>query len=279
MVEETRSVEKSTLTDKDIDIDDGPYGKRLILQAPWSERIRNAIHEHHIEHLEIRNPWHFPSRDLSFLCEFPFLKALAVIHSEIDIRPLQCLHELRRLEVVTIDKNRIDFRNFPSLESLSVAWSQSTKQLAQLRKLKKLFIDHPPKWVIPHIGEMTDLEDLALLSCSAEDLSPLGNLTKLKKLRITLFRRNTDNTFVSKLVDLEEYRVQDSRGFISFEPLMNLYNLRLISISESGPYDSLEPLRNLSHLEHVHIGGEVLDGDYSPVEDLPGLQRYYRRWR
>lgn len=267
------------MTEENFEVSDGPYGKRLTLRSRWSAHIRDAILDHHVVHLELTNPWDFPSRDLRFLCEFPFLKALVIVYGEVDIRPLECLHELRCLNVVNLDKHPLDFSSFTKLEKLSVSWNPSVRGLVQLRKLRALSIDGAPKWVIPHIGEMISLEDLALFSCPADDLSPIGNLTRLRKLRISLFRKNVDNAFLSKLVNLEEFVVQDSRGFTSLEPLMNLHNLRLISISESGPYESLEPLRNLSNLEHVHIGGEVLDGDYSPVEDLPQLQRYYRRWR
>lgn len=267
------------MTNKDLDIDTGPYGNRLTLRTRWSERVRDVIYDRRVVHLDLTNPRDYPSSDLRFLCEFPFLRALSLVCGEADIGPIECLDELRSLVLNNHHKNRLDFKSFPHLESLSVSWNPSVKGLIQLRKLSKLVIEHPPKTVIPHIGEMTELEELALFTCSAEDLSPLGNLRKLRALRLSMFRMNTGNAFVSKLTGLEKYHIQDSRGFTSFEPLRNLRKLKMISISESGPYESLVPLRYHRNLEHVHIGGPVLDGDYSPVEDMPQLQRYYRRWR
>lgn len=257
-------------------IEEGSLGTQMIVFSEWTAEMRDQLLRHKVQDLHLRSPRCVPDNDLSFLREFHWLKGLTLFKTHVDIEPLECLRELRRLYLVTISKHVLQFDAFPHLSDLSVSWHASVKKLVQLRSIRSLFIDHPPKTVIPHVGEMTDLEDLALLSCPAEDLSPLGNLSKLTKLRITLFRKNTGNAFVSNLVNLEEYFIQDSKGFTSFEPLRNLSKLKKIAVSESGPYDSLGPLRNLKRLEHFGIGDPVLDGDYSPVEDMPQLQYYCR---
>jgi hypothetical protein len=248
----------------------------MVLDSPWNAEIRKQFERHGVVDADFRSPRCFSGLDTKFLLDLGELRGLTILGDHIDLKPIEELNELRRLRLSTTADQPISLNAFPMLESLSLEWNRSVIGFADLRALKYLFINHPTKAIIPQIGEMSTLEELALFSCPAEDLTALGQLINLRKLRLVLFRKNRGNAFVGNLANLEEYFIQDSTGFTSFDPLENLRKIKKIAVSESGPYESLKPLRNLRTLEYFGIDSHVLDGDYSPVEDMAQLQVYGR---
>lgn len=258
----------------------GEYGPKLILRSRWTTHYEKTMLEYGIQELRLNHGSGWDGEDLHFLRQFPHLKALAVTHYGLeDIGAIQCLRELRTLELFTYSKTVIDFRHFPKLEECSLEWTKGVSSALFMRQLSKLFINRIPKASVSTIGEMIGLRELGLLSCGVESLECISALTKLESLRLARFSKLTSNTFLSHLTELRDLWIQNCSGFYSFEPLRKHLLLETIGMHNCGPFESLEPLRNLKRLRSFVLSGprnEVLDGGYGPVEDLPNLDNYFR---
>lgn len=223
----------------------------------------------------------WPVFDASLLCDVPRLRALTLLDFALeDPTPIECLHDLEFLNFETYSNKRIEFSNFPKLQECYLRWTKGVESVLKLTKLREFRVSSFPKNKINELAKLTDLKDLAILGCSAESLEPIRSLKKLESLSLTRMRKLSDNEFLSSLTQLRSVRISGCSGFGSFEPFRNLTNLESLSLTNCGPFTSLEPLSGLVRLRQFGLHGpraDVLDGDYSHVEELPNLEAFGKR--
>ncbi len=137
---------------------------------------------------------------------------------------------------------------------------------------------------------------------SADELAPIRNLTKLKRLGLTLLENEEDDfSFLENLSELEFLRLESLAGerleddvvrptvdlsqlrnlakltdlHLSFftlndlSPLQSLTTLTSLRI-DSGGISDIEPLRNLTNLTSLRLGYSEIS-DVSPLQNLTGL--------
>jgi hypothetical protein len=102
-----------------------------------------------------------------------------------------------------------------------------------------------------------DLEELELEYCSLEDYSPIGNLTKLRKLAFTYCGTG------------------DGNAITDIDWLENLTELRRLNLSHNK-IDDTEALSGLKKLTYLNLAGNPLtDEDLEPLSNLTNLETLY----
>jgi Leucine-rich repeat (LRR) protein len=261
------------------EIDVGRWGKRLVQLGPWSAEALSAARSQQVKEITFRSYICFPDDSIEFICELQHIVALSITHGSLEVKPIECLHNLRALDLGNASETPLDFRKFPHLEECFVEWSPAISRVFDAKELTRLSINRPPKSFIPKIATLPGLRELSLLNCPAESLEALRNLRSLRTLRLTGFKKLKEIAFLSALTELERLWIQNCTGFASLEPLRSLGNLTEVTLDNCGPFQSLEPLKDLHRIERFVIMGprkRVDAGDYSFVENLPRLQHYFR---
>lgn len=258
----------------------GPYGPRLVLRGQWSPAIDSLVHRESIEELELNHGKLWADNNVEFVCRYPYLKALILLnhHSLIDPRPVECLNELRFLDLGVYTDETVDFGNFPHLEECLIEWNRGFGSALSVVGLKRLVVNRLPKREIGKVASLINLHSLGILSCGAESLEALSQVPHLRSLRLTRFLKLRDNAFLQSLNELRELWVQSSCGFQSLESLSKCTKLESVTLDNVGLIESLRPLVALKSLRSLVIMGRsnVLDGDFSVIESLPILERFVK---
>ncbi len=129
---------------------------------------------------------------------------------------------------------------------------------------------------IIHIGQLSHLKRLKISVDKSEiDLSPLGNLSELESLDIQMLSgRSPDLSFVENLGQLRELRISHG-GDVDLSPLGSLNQLKKLSMSTWwGDANDLSFLRDLDQLTEVEIFKCEVE-DLSLFQNMLCLQRLY----
>ncbi len=170
-----------------------------------------------------------------------------------DLSPLAHLTKLERLEI------RGNATRGDNAGLLSPAESYQTKIQLQVDILAFGWTFDP----IPRLVQVT--------VSPVSDLSPLANLTNLKRLDI-LFSQVSDLSPLANLTNLE--RIDISYSQVSdLSPLANLTNLKRLGIAYNQVSD-LTPVENLTNLERLDFSINKVS-DLIPVRNLTQLKELY----
>lgn len=125
------------------------------------------------------------------------------------------------------------------------------------------------------LNGFSDLEELTLHEPTKEQLSYLGSLTQIKRLRIT-HARPKEIGFLDSLNELEELVLEYVSGFSDLSPLGTLPKLKSIHFENLRRVSSFSGLEGLASLKFLSIYG-TLDWkqpieNFSFIEGLPNLE-------
>ena len=125
------------------------------------------------------------------------------------------------------------------------------------------------------LSDFPNLEELTLHEPTKEQLSYLGSLTRIKRLRIT-HARPKDISFLEDMNELEELVLEYVSGFSDLSPLGQLPKLRSIHCENLRKVSCFDGLEGLVSLRFLSIYG-TLDWkqpieNFSFVEGLPNLE-------
>jgi internalin A len=257
------------------EIQEGPYGPKLILKSEWSESVRRYIVENQITGLYLGSAIGWSDHQVGFLESVPELLSLGILDWKIkDLTPVAGLTKLRELSLRTDARTRLDFTRFPELESLQIEWINGYESLFDVAGLRQLSINRLPTAKAPLLANLTRLTKLRVMSCGAKSLDCLRGLTNLRMLWIALFRNLEDNDFLTDLHGLKVLFVDSSSGFRSLEPLRQLKNLEILGLDNVRFVESLKPIEAHDMLEGVWLGDStnILDGRVSILKSLPNLK-------
>lgn len=207
--------------------------------------------------------------DISFLERMPHLKNLTL---ECHLRSCPDaidFNVLTRLKLKTLSLQAFDLRDYSFMQSLSTELEDLTiaadttgaaiqfdcKWLLRYEHLKSLWLSNKARKNIsclaehPHIKslslrgiKLTDfgflkqmqLEKLALLWNSNNQLAELGELTSLKEIELWRIGKLDNIDFISKLVNLEVIRLQDLKHIKELPDLSKLHNLKRLILDNTG---------------------------------------------
>lgn len=263
------------MTDQ-ITVVEGEYGRRGVIKGVPSGELTKSLVESRFPELELNQGKGWQGNDLSFLAELPWTRSLILIDFRMPaVEPIHSLHELRALKVFTYCKTEIKFAAFPHLEHCALEWRPKATSLFDCAGLTTLFVNRYKGKNTDPFGRLVNLESLAVLNAPIEDLSGLSTLRKLRSLRLANLRRLGSLAGAERLATLEELKIDTCKTISSIEELSGLHNLRRLLLDNLGDIESLRPLAGLTGLEWVLFceSTNVLDGDLSPIRNLPNLRR------
>jgi len=105
-------------------------------------------------------------------------------------------------------------------------------------------------------------------------LEAIADLSKLEKLELFGFRKLDSLNGIERLTSLRSLTLDGCSLLSDLKPLSELSNLEHLDVSGWKSITTLSPLRSLDKLRAFCFAGErtkVVDGDLSPLEDLPQL--------
>jgi hypothetical protein len=180
--------------------------------------------------LNIAKGWR-ESDGLSFLPELPFLRSFEILDLGIkDISPIHILGNLRRLHITTYCSTPIDFSKFPYLESCGLEWRPKSESLFDCITLTELFVNRYKGKDTDSFSRLVNLESLKVLNGPVASLHGLRTLTKLRSLRIALFRRLTSLSGIETLASLENLLIQTCRKISNIDEVGSLANLQFLNL-------------------------------------------------
>lgn len=211
--------------------------------------------------------------DISFLKDLLQVDYFGAHFSHFDPAPLYDLVHLKSMRLYDVKSKPIEFHRFPNLQTLEVSYKKSTSLFHESETIKDICIFKLPGAQARKLAEMKQLERLTLFGCSAQNLSPIGQLMNLDNLRIVHSRQLEDNQFIESLANLDGVLIQECSGFGILEPFRNLIKIRNIVIEKGGEFESIEPVKDLLGLEVLALQSRkwdyVKDDEPRYVLDLP----------
>lgn len=214
--------------------------------------------------------------DLSFLADFPSLRYLEIRDQKrVETRHLEHLSNLRGLHLETPGAG-IDFASFPELEVFVGDWHNENRHLASCRELRSLrLMQFNPKHAsLLDLANMVRLEWLDVIKTSISSLEGLETLQDLRYFKLGYAPKLcTLEGLPSSCDRLRELSLSHLKNIESYVPIGSLSRLRRLKISYCASMPNLHWVRGMDWLDMFSfVETNVLDGDLSPLLDLPSLR-------
>ena len=152
----------------------------------------------------------------------------------------------------------------------------SHRGIARFSSLRKLKANMVNQAFFEEICELGNLEYLSMEAVTAENLTSLKKLNRLRVLKIDGLRRTTDFRILAKLSGLTGLYVVNAKHLQTLDFLSDAHHLRRIGIEGSmwtkQKIASLAPLRGLKGLESLFMTSvQLTDKDLSYLADCAQL--------
>jgi hypothetical protein len=260
---------------KGVVIEQGEYGPRAVLTAPWETGLQSYLKAHGVVELELNAGKGWRGTDLGFLELLPDLLAFAILDMRIvSITAIHQLHKLLSLDIVTYCKTPIDFSAFPSLTDCGLEWRAGSDSLFDRTTLRRLFVNRCAKKTFDGFARLTNLESLSILGGPLHDLHGIEQLKQLRYLRLGNMRSLQSLEGVEELSELTDLDIQVCGQISSIAAVAELKKLKRLLVEGCKNLESIKPIAGLADLERVLLDGSttVVDGDLTPLLGLKHLR-------
>ena len=255
------------------------------MTGEWSDAADEALSSGGADGLVLNYARGFSATSLDFIRSAWNLRRLSLLdRSVVDLEPLDRLAaSLEQLSIQVSAEAQLDLHGFDLLRDLSAPWGLIAATLGELPALRTLgtfegFGEHDLRSLRDHVSlQRLTLKDAPYLR-SLDGVEALD----LHVLRLQGAPRLQDVSALVSLKDtLRELWVEGARELESLDDIGRLRNLRHLQIGDCGAIRSLAPLSNLRELEALYAWGttQVVDGDLTPLLDLPALREIRMRDR
>jgi len=131
------------------------------------------------------------------------------------------------------------------------------------------------------VCKMRNLKQLHFWTSTAQDISAISNLTKLKKLYLDSFSQLTDISPLQNAGQLEILSISNSFKIKNYEVIGKLTQLLALGLhgDKTAPkrlrLKSLRPFNKLGHLRHLDLTStSIVDNSYDILLSLKNLKRF-----
>jgi len=213
---------------------------------------------------------------LDFLAELHGLRQLGLsgVAQVSDAVVGDCL-ELEALLLNTDCTNPVDLTGLTRLRDLDLGdHRKGTEQLPT--SIRRLIIWRCRWRDLRPLAPLRGLREVELSAHRLADLSGLESATDLTRLRLSYV--SAEQPFAKlRAPNLRELALESSSRIRSLDGIEALAgSLECLSLIDLPKLESLAPVRGLATLQHISLLGRsnVLDGDLTPLLELPGLTAF-----
>lgn len=242
---------------------------------PWSAADRERYEAKGLDGVQVACvPTVAPRVTLDFLADLPRLRGVRLWLRTRHEAAVLGLSHLEYLDIDTRARKRLDLTGLPNLKELTVSFRQDIVGLDELAALRVLCL---MEWRGDHLGFTREKPELGFVRVDGrkQDLR-LDGLRLCPRLRGVMIR-NTATASLEPLRGLSDMRsvyITNHPGHRAAEPLDlsvldGMERLQEVRLVHFGRVRSLAPLRSLPALRIVCVAGEVMDGDLTPLLELP----------
>lgn len=257
-------------------IENGKYGKKIVVTSHWNNKISNYIKKNNIKEIELNYAKGWKDSDVLFLKEITSkLLSLTITNYNLDnISIIHNLKSLKELNIDSYDKTELDFSNFKELEDCFLEWRPKAKSIFKNKSLKKLYIQNFKSKDTNDFSEMTQLKELKLGNSPIEDLTGLKSLKKLRFLGLYSFRKLSNLFGLEYLINLEELEINYSKKFVTIDEIGALKKLQKLQLCSNRNINTLKPLEKTNKLESFFFYEDtnIIDGNLNVLWNMDNLK-------
>jgi len=263
---------------KNFIIENGKYGKKLILCSTLTEETLQYCADNNIQELELNWAKGFKAKNLSLIKNLTELQALDICDYTIkDIIAIHCLKNLKELHISTYCKTQIDLSSFKQLETLSLFWRKDVSGFENLKNLKKLFL-YKYNPACKDLSELSAIESLEHLSLKSPAIEAIGSIRKLHNLKFIGIYGGTKLQNIDGLAELENLKtleIDTCKKIDDINVVAQIPSLEILSVSNCGSIESLKLISKLVNLTELRFieSTNIKDGDIKIVSGLPRLKK------
>ena len=256
-----------------------PYQRKKIpgvmVEGDWTDDLARFYADNRIEALYLNVSRGWAGQDYSFLADLHWLRSLNIIAEKCnDLSAISSLSSLEELSLGCPAKKSVNFSLLTRLERCFLEWCNGASSIFDCTGLRSLYIHKLPAKYSGGLANLGDLRELTVYSRSISSLGALSGLDKLKKLELLGVRMLESLSGIENLTSLRSLTLNGCSLLSDLAPLAGLESVEHLVISDWKNIDTLKPVQDLKNLRAFAFTGErtkVLDGDLSPLENLPQL--------
>lgn len=212
--------------------------------------------------------------NLDFLKKVSELEALII---QGVIQDVSTINILEHLKYLSLDENTdaLDFANWKELSTFHGKWNNKFKNLDRCTELKTLWLwKYNPKSKSLDEVALPSLNELQIVTSAIASLEGIERAKKIKTLKLDSMSKLENITALSALHNkLERLELTSCKKITSYESLSGLHALKRLELMSCGELPSLKFMKGMDKLEFISfIDTNLVDGDISPVLDLPNLK-------
>lgn len=133
-----------------------------------------------------------------------------------------------------------------------------------------------PSRLVSSLSAQTQLRGLEIKWGDYDDISPIATMPHLWTADFGGATALADLRPLASARALRDLAIQDTRRAIDYSPISELHQLEQLTLStginsQALKVPNLDFLRGLASLRSLYLGLRVLDGDFTPLLDLPQL--------
>lgn len=255
-------------------------GTRLFVNGVWTSQIEALLEDGSIHTLVLNRAHGFEAPSLEFLRPWP-LRGLHVLFPPLkDLSPIRRLRESLtdlKLEIFPTGEGVLDIEGFSRLQHLSVSWKMIEDQVSKITTVENLYLD---RYSCPDLVPLAPLVSLRSLRMKErpkiKSLHGLQTFSRLERLAIHGASQLADDSALqgsSAATSLRELQLEACRKLSNMDNVSLASDLQFLNMGDCGDLESLAPLRRMRNLQRLSLyeSTRILDGDLSPVLDLPEL--------
>ena len=256
-------------------IEDGKYGKKMILHVDWSDKFADVLLGMNIQELVLLKLKNFGWQSLDFLATVPWLKSFKLLDFLTDnIEGIYFLPELRSIYMGDYSKRPIDFSRFPSLKECYMEFCKGRNSVTTCSDLEYLSLQHYSYKDLARLSPLKKLSTLGIAQGSLSDISAIGAMSNLRDIGLVLLRNLTDLSPLCQLDKIQNLDLTGCKKFGKLDALSGLPTLRTLNISNCADIESLSPLLACKDLEILELSQDttIRDGDLTVLLQMPTLK-------
>lgn len=166
---------------------------------------------------------------------------------------------------------------FVRLQDLSISWDLIKGQVNNLTTVENLYVD---RYSFPDLLPLAPLPTLRSLRMKErpkiKSLQGLSIFSRLEKLAIHGASLLADDSALqgsSAAKTLRELQLESCQRLVNIDNVSLASEVEILNMGDCGDLESLAPIRGMRKLRRLSLyeSTRILDGDLSPVLDLPEL--------